>query len=153
MTTEPTSAAVVAAAAAAAEPIVQEARIDAPPERVFPFLVEADRMSRWFGKESTLEARPGGIYRVDTDGGSHVARGEFVIVEPPRRVVFTFGWENADEAIQPGGSTVEITLEPDDQGTLLRLEHRDLPNEAERTSHAEGWAWFLPRLAEAARAA
>ena len=147
MTTEPTALPTQPPAGAPGA-VVQEIRIDAPPERVFPFLVEADRMNRWFGKESTLDARPGGIYRVDTDG-KHIAVGEFVTVDAPRRVVFTFGWENEDEAVRPGESMVEITLEPDGGGTLLRLEHRDLPNDEERTGHAEGWGYFLPKLVAA----
>lgn len=147
MTSEPTTI-----AAERTEPVVQELRIEAPPERVFPFLVEPSLMTRWFGREATLDARTGGIYRVEVDA-SHTAVGEFVTVEPPRRVVFTFGWSDPGEAVQPGKSTVEITLEADGGATLLRLEHRDLPNEEERTGHAEGWAWFLQKLPEAVAAA
>jgi uncharacterized protein YndB with AHSA1/START domain len=143
MTSEPTTI-----PAATVEPVVQEVRIEAPPERVFPFLVEPGLMTRWFGREATLDARPGGIFHVDVDG-AHVAAGEFVTVEPPRRVVFTFGWEDPAEAVQAGQSTVEITLLPDGGGTLLGLEHRDLPNEEERTGHAEGWSYFLSKLPEA----
>ena len=144
MTTEPT-----AMPAATDATVRQEIRIDARPERVFPYLIEADLMRRWMGTDVTLEPRPGGIFRSDTNG-SHVIVGEFVEVEAPRRVVFTFGWEDPAELVRPGESTVEITLESDGDATILRLEHRDLPNDEERAGHAEGWAYFLGRLVEAA---
>jgi uncharacterized protein YndB with AHSA1/START domain len=77
-----------------------------------------------------------------------VARGEFREIDPPRRVVFTWGWEG-HPAVPPGSSTVEIDLAPDGEGTLLRLTHRRLPDE-EIEQHAHGWDHFLPRLATAA---
>jgi len=77
-----------------------------------------------------------------------VVVGEFVEIDPPRRVVFTWGWEGND-AVPPGSSTVEVILTPDGEGTILRLVHRDLPEE-QRAEHDGGWKHFLPRLATAA---
>jgi uncharacterized protein YndB with AHSA1/START domain len=87
------------------------------------------------------------LYRVDVTG-EHVARGEYLELDPPHRVVFTWGWEGGD-AVPPGSSTVEITLTEQAGGTLVRLEHRDLP-EAERASHGHGWDHYLERLVVAA---
>ncbi|HEV8535690.1 MAG TPA: SRPBCC domain-containing protein [Candidatus Limnocylindria bacterium] len=67
---------------------------------------------------------------------------------PPRRVVFTWGWEGS-EFVPPGMSTVEIDLERVGSGTRLRLVHRGLP-EAAITTHTEGWDYFLPRLIDVA---
>ncbi len=78
----------------------------------------------------------------------NVARGEFVEVVPPQRVVFTWGWEDPSNPIRPGTSTVEVALIPDGDGTIVRLIHRDLPPEAV-PRHAEGWDLYLPRLAAA----
>jgi hypothetical protein len=47
--------------------------------------------------------------------------------------------------VGPGGSTVEIDLEPRGAGTRLHLVHRGLPV-AELASHTAGWDYFLPRL-------
>jgi len=72
-----------------------------------------------------------------------------VEVIPYRRVVFTWGWEGGKEGsspVPPGSSTVEITLTPDGDGTIVRLVHRDLP-EGERDKHAQGWELYLDRLA------
>lgn len=130
--------------------IQREIRIAARPETVFAFFTDPEKLVRWKGRQATLDARPGGTYRVDIDG-KNVVRGEFVEVDPPRRVVFTWGWEDEASPLRPGSSTVEIELIPDGEGTLVRLIHRDLPPEAV-AEHAKGWDHFLPRLEEAVRA-
>ena len=38
-----------------------------------------------------LDPRPGGLYRIHVPGG-RVAEGRFVALEPPHRIVFTWGW-------------------------------------------------------------
>ncbi len=127
-----------------------EIRIDAPPETVFPYFTDPARMTRWKGRATTLDPRPGGIYRVEINDLA-VARGEYVEVTPFRRVVFTWGWEgsNPEHPVPPGSSTVEVELVPDGEGTIVRLTHRDLPA-AERGNHEHGWTHFLGRLADAA---
>ncbi len=129
-----------------AEPITHEIRIQARPETVYEFLVDPAKMGRWKGRATELDPRPGGVYRVEI--GQAIVVGEYVEIDPPRRVVFTWGWEG-NEAVPPGSSTVEVTLTPDGDGTILRLVHRDLPA-AERAQHDEGWNHFLPRLEIAA---
>ncbi len=123
----------------------REVRIAARPETIFPFLVDPDKMVRWQGISATLDPRPGGTYCCNITGRD-IARGEFVAVEPPRRVVYTFGWEGEGELVPPGSSTVEITLTADGDGTILRLRHSGLPAEAQ-ASHGEGWSHYLDRLA------
>ena len=127
--------------------VTTEVRIDAPPERVFPFLTDPDKITRWKGVDARLEPVPGGVYRVNVTGGNH-AVGEYVVVDPPRRVVFTWGWEG-DDRLPPGSSTVEIELIPDGDGTVVRLTHSGLP-EGTDAAQLEGWEHFLPRLATAA---
>jgi hypothetical protein len=100
------------------------------------------------GTEATLDPRPGGIYRVNVSGHERV-RGEVIELVPDRRLVFTWGWEDHVLSVPPGASTVEISLEPDGDGTLVRLTHRDLPQDM-RAFHRLGWEYSLPRLATAA---
>ena len=70
------------------------------PDEVFGFLTDAERYVRWQGVKAELDPRPGGLYRVWMDAGT-VARGEYVEIDPPRRLVFTWGWEgNVD--LPPG---------------------------------------------------
>ena len=136
------------------ESVVREVRIDAPREVVFAFFVEPERLVRWMGTSATLEPHAGGAFRVSygRNGEHGVARGEFVAVDPPERVVFTWCWEDPADPLQPGASTVEVTLETDGAGTLVRLVNSGLTEESAR-SHAEGWDHFLPQLSAAALAA
>jgi uncharacterized protein YndB with AHSA1/START domain len=127
--------------------VTAEIRIDARPEAVFPFLTEPDRIVRWKGVEAHVDATPGGAYRVHVTRRD-VAVGEYVRIEPPRRVVFTWGWEG-DDQLPPGSSTVEIELLPDGDGTIVRLTHSGLPEGAD-VGQLEGWHHFLPRLAAVA---
>jgi uncharacterized protein YndB with AHSA1/START domain len=126
-----------------------EVRIAASPETVFEFLIDPDKMVQWMGRSAILEPRPGGTFRCDMNGRD-IARGEFVVVEPPRRAVFTWGWESGGAPIEPGASTVEVLLEAEAGGTHLRLIHTDLPDAETARKHRAGWQRFIPQLAEAA---
>lgn len=137
------------------EPIVHERQIDASPETVFAFFTDPEKLTRWLAAEATVDPRPGGVCHqthVGRNGERYLMRGEFVEVSPPSRVVFTWGFENENTDVPPGASTVEVSLEPRDGGTWLRLVHRDLP-ESQREGHDEGWDTMLGRLASAAAAA
>ena len=132
-----------------ASAVVQEIRIEARPETVFSFLIDPEKLLRWKGTECQLDPRPGGIYRCVVNA-KNTARGEFVEVVPNRRVVITWGWEEPSHDLPPGASRVEFDLEPDGDGTLLRLTHSGLPTAAQLEQHTMGWTHFLPRLASAA---
>jgi uncharacterized protein YndB with AHSA1/START domain len=134
--------------AAQTQQVEIEVAIAARPETVFAFLTDPVKMTRWMGSMAELDPRPSGILRVAVRPGS-TGRGEYLEVEPFRRVVFTWGWEEPGLPIAPGASTVEILLTPDGERTLLRLIHRDLP-EAVREGHRDGWDYHLARLVIAA---
>ena len=132
--------------------VVREIAIDASPETVWSFLVDEDKATRWMGQSASFDPRPGGEYRVCVIPG-HTASGEFVQLEAPHRLVFTWGWEPGAEGpnpVPPGSSTIEIELEADRDGTRLRFTHRDLPSTKAADSHAHGWDHYLARLATAA---
>jgi uncharacterized protein YndB with AHSA1/START domain len=132
----------------ATEPLRNEVRIAAPPEVVFPYFTDPARMVHWMGVAALLDPRPGGTFRVEANGRD-VVRGEYVEVEPPHRVVFTWGFEGSDPFVAAGSTRVEVTLQPDGDGTLLTLLHHDLPD-ATRDAHAEGWTHYLARLSPVA---
>lgn len=126
--------------------VTREIAVAAPPETVFPYFTDPDRMVRWMGTEAELDARPGGAYRILV-GGRFAAVGEYVEVEPPTRVVFTWGWDSQDGmGVAPGASTVEVTLTADGDGTRVVLVHRDLPPESV-APHGHGWEHYFKRLA------
>src|SRR5262245_55094406 len=123
--------------------VERELAIAATRDTVWEFLVDPDKAVRWMGETAELDAQPGGVYRVGVIPG-YTASGEFVEVDRPNRVVFTWGWAG-EASLAPGSSTIEIDLVAQADGTLLRFVHRlDTPTAAE--SHAHGWDHYLPRL-------
>lgn len=130
--------------------IEREILIAASPETIFAFLVDPMLMAQWFGRNHTLEPRPGGMFCVQVSLG-HLARGVFTEVVPYRKVALTWGWEFKDPslaALKPGESLVEIELEPRDGGTLVRLRHSRLPKDISEI-HADRWSFYLDRLRSA----
>jgi uncharacterized protein YndB with AHSA1/START domain len=126
----------------------REVVIAASLETIWQFLVDPERAVLWMGLEASFDPRPGGRYRITVLSGA-VASGEFVEVDPPRRLVYTWGWE-ASDSVLPGSTIVQFDLTPTAGGTLLRLTHRHLPDAASAASHARGWTHYLARLAIAA---
>jgi uncharacterized protein YndB with AHSA1/START domain len=105
--------------------------IDAPPHVVFDYLVDPSLIVRWMGVEARVDPSPQGAWEIAFDGGVRTW-GEFTEIDPPRRLVFSWGCQAKDPALAPPGvgmttdatSTVEITLIEQNQRTLLRLVHK-----------------------------
>src|SRR5450631_297897 len=116
-------------------------------DEAFALITEPDRLRRWKTVSARVDLRAGGQYRWTVIPG-HVATGTFVEVEPGRRIVFGWGWEGNPD-LGPDASTVTITLEPAEGGTLVSLVHDGLTDE-QVASHLEGWNHFLSRLQRAA---
>jgi uncharacterized protein YndB with AHSA1/START domain len=129
----------------ATDELVVEQRIEAPADVVFSFFTDPEKYRRWKGERAELDPRPGGRYRVGMGGGP-VMLGQYVEVDAPRRLVFTWGWEG-DDSMPPGSTTVEVTLTPDRDATLVRLRHTGFPSLESREQHLQGWQMFLGRLA------
>ncbi|MBT8160667.1 MULTISPECIES: TIGR03086 family metal-binding protein [Arthrobacter] len=113
-------------------------------DQAFELITQPERLRRWQTVAARVDLRVGGEYRWTVTPGHH-ATGTFTEIEPGKRVVFTWGWE------QPGApadnvSTVAITLEPADGGTSVRLVHEGLPTPEAVAAHAEGWNHYLDRL-------
>ena len=116
--------------------------IDAPPAVVFAHLVDAERMVTWMGERADLEPLPGGRFAVDINGVPF--RGEYLEVDPPHRVVVSWGMAGSAD-LPPGSSRVEFTLTRIPTGTALSLNHTGLPQTRAET-HGIGWQHYLGRL-------
>ena len=130
----------------AAEPITASVHIEAQPERVFAYFTDPEAIVRWMGEYALLDPTPGGEFTVDIRGVP--VRGRYLELEPPRRLVISWGYAGSDR-LPPGASTVEVRLRPEDGGTHVDLEHRDLPAD-EVPGHTSGWTHYLARLSVAA---
>jgi uncharacterized protein YndB with AHSA1/START domain len=131
-------------------------RIAARPSIVFEAMTTAEGVAAWFGPDdlpvigAEMDARVGGAYRVHfrtLDGLDHEARGEFLEVVPPQRIVMSWSWAIGGVAEEQGRiSRVEISLVPIAGGTELTFTHTDLWNEVSEESHTGGWTSALNKL-------
>jgi uncharacterized protein YndB with AHSA1/START domain len=125
-----------------------EIEIAARPATVYRFLSEPDRFREWLG-DVNAAPHPGGELAVKYPNGD-VARGKFVELVPPQRIVFTWGYDGSANGMPPGSTTVTIELSQIATGTLLKFRHEGIPNEAARIGHTHGWKYFTTQLAGAA---
>jgi uncharacterized protein YndB with AHSA1/START domain len=131
----------------AAEPLTASVFVQAEPEQVYEYFTRAEAMVRWMGEYALLEARPGGEFTIDIEGTP--VRGRYQELDPPNRVVFSWGFAGSDE-LPPGSSTVEVLLAREAGGTRIEVVHSGLPP-TRTPGHAEGWRRYLDRLALAAK--
>jgi len=129
--------------------IERELTIAASPETIWELLVDPEKQKRWMAQDATFDLRAGGAYRMEIIP-THIASGEFVEVDRPRKLVYTWGWEAREGAdpspVPPGSSIVAIELVPEGDGTRLRFTHHDLPSVESAESHGQGWDHYFGRL-------
>jgi uncharacterized protein YndB with AHSA1/START domain len=128
--------------------------IEAPRDRVYAAWTDPVQMKQWFGPENVqtqrliADARVGGEFRwdiINAEGEEMTARGEYRELQPGRKIVFTWQWDD-DEDWENHISIVTVELSDRDGGTELRLTHEQLPNEESRDGHTGGWNSALNKL-------
>lgn len=130
-----------------------ERRVRCRPETLFSYFTDPVKHCQWQGKEALLDPRPGGAYQINVNRRAWI-RGEYLVVDPPHRLVISWGYESeirtppGMDKMPPGSTTLEITLVPDGEHTVLRLRHANVPpGDAALTTR---WAWdtlLMDRLA------
>jgi len=137
--------------------IEREISINAPIDRVWSLITEADHLGTWFGDAGAdVDLRPGGALEVRWDG--HSLDGTVQAVDPTS--LFSFRWRQIDLAdgieLADGNSTlVEFWLETDGDTTRVRVvesgfDALDLPADDRSgmfASHTEGWQRETAELA------
>ena len=140
--------------------IEREVVIEAPVDRVWQLLTEAQHLGTWFGDAGAeIDLRPGGelVMRWEEYGTTH-ARVERV--EPNRR--FSFRWvPGAVDALPAEGNStlVEFTLAEQDGATVLKVVESGFaslqqPEDERRrmlAGNVEGWTSELDELVDYAR--
>ena len=135
-------------------PLVQERVIAATPERVFAAWSDAASMGRWMcpgemqRADVELDFRVGGAFRIAMHGEEqlYVQHGEFVEIDAPKRLVFTWHSEWMPEGERD--TRVTVTFEPESRGaTRLRLVHDQLPATGSYDGHQDGWGSIVGKLA------
>jgi uncharacterized protein YndB with AHSA1/START domain len=133
-----------------------ERTVAASPERVFAACVEAEQLAEWWGPTGftspklQLDVRRGGQYRITMqppEGEAFHLRGEFREIEAPRRLVYTFEWEEPDPDDQE--TVVTLTFARAGERTRLVLDQGPFKTEARHELHRAGWTETLDRLERA----
>jgi uncharacterized protein YndB with AHSA1/START domain len=139
--------------------VLAEVLIAAPPERVFQALTDVNQMPKWWGQEGVYritkceaDLRPGGKWAsigVGRDGSSFSVEGEYLEVDPPRLLVYT--WNPSFATLK--NTTVRCELEARDvhglqhrgpqrlgTGTLVKIRHSGFAGNIDAAkNHGEGW--------------
>ena len=124
--------------------------VAAAPERVFRALTEPHELMRWWGSDAlyrstswTIDLRPGGKWWSEgkgADGRPYRVEGTFVVVDPPRRLAYTWNhsWPTGGEAAPE--TLVTWVLVPSGAGTLVTLTHSGfVPKSDDVRNHGAGW--------------
>lgn len=115
------------------------------PERLWHALTDPVALAAWFWPQldNTVEVdlRVGGRYRITGPRAGIALAGEYLVVDPPERLVFTWRWEGEDEL-----SRVTVELRPAGARTGLSLVHDRISDDATRDRFAAGWRDCLDRL-------
>jgi uncharacterized protein YndB with AHSA1/START domain len=148
--------------------ILAEIFIAAPPERVFEAITTPAQQMQWWGQrgmykitEWTGDVRPGGKWEskgVSQNGEAFNVSGEYLEVDPPRLLVYT--WQPSFAAMLR--STVRWELQPQGvhnlhargpqkvgTGTLLKVRHQGFASAPQAIAgHTDGWKRVLGWLQE-----
>lgn len=121
--------------------IIIERRLHASPEEVFDAFLDAEHIDEWWGpdgcqtKTHTMEPRVGGLWHHTMTAPDGVAFPNYVRyreLRRPQRLVYG----NGSDPDGPPEFVSTITLEPDGDGTRLRMQVR-FPSKAARDATLE----------------
>ena len=130
--------------------------IKAPLAQVYAAWTDPAQLRQWFGpkKVKTLElvadVRVGGEFRwrcLSPEGEDMTVEGEYRELQPNKKVVFTWQWQDDDDW-KTHRSVVTVHLAERDDGTEVRLVHEGLPSEQSKSGHTGGWESALEKLEE-----
>jgi uncharacterized protein YndB with AHSA1/START domain len=124
--------------------------IPASPERAFAAWTDVTQLAAWWwpqlaGTTYDVDARQGGRFRISSPAIGATVTGVYAEVDPPRRLGFTWNWEDEDEPEATVEDMVVVTFEPGDGGTLVTVAHTSTAHVPEGGAE-QGWNDVLDRL-------
>jgi uncharacterized protein YndB with AHSA1/START domain len=120
-------------------------------DRVFKAWTDANQLGQWFAPsddcttKASVDLQVGREYRIaitHKGGNVHTVLGTYRLIEPPRKLVYTWRWENGPAA----DTLVTVDFTPDGEATKVTVTHEQFANTEDRDKHAEGWNAGLSRL-------
>lgn len=127
--------------------------IQATPEQVFAAFTESDHLKAWSCPEggtvtkAEVDLRVGGAFNIVMDMGKATvesARGVYREIDPPRRLVYTWDWDDPENKM--GETVITVELTPLGDGTEVVFSHDLFPSLELKTAHEKGWTSCLTKL-------
>jgi len=124
--------------------------VSALPGRVFAAWTDAARLAAWWwpqlaGTTYDVDVRPGGSFRIHSPAIGATVSGVYTEVDPPRRLAFTWIWQDEDEPEPVVEDTVVVTFEPQDDATVVTVAHTSTAHVPEGGAE-RGWNDVMDRL-------
>jgi uncharacterized protein YndB with AHSA1/START domain len=132
-----------------------ERLIPAPPQKVFELWTDPEKLVKWWGPEGfaipahALDVRPGGSWRTtmkSPDGSLFTVSGIYRTIDPPRRLVFTWAWDD-DKGTRCHETEVTVMFHAAPGGTRLTLVQQRFETVDARDNHIKGWTSSFEKLA------
>jgi uncharacterized protein YndB with AHSA1/START domain len=127
-------------------------RIRATPAQVWNAFVDPRELVHWWGPDAgpTLSAetdvRVGGTFTIafrTMDGERHENRGEYLELDPPKRLVMSW-WFSSTPHVR---SRVTVSIVDIDDGVEVTVKHDGFSDEGMRITHEKGWEGALRKMA------
>lgn len=124
--------------------------VAASPGRVFDAWTDVAQLAAWWwpqlaGTTYDVDARTGGRYRISSPAIGATVSGVFTEVDRPRRLAFTWSWQDDGESEGVVEDTVLVTFEPEAAGTVVTVAHTSTAHEPEGGAE-QGWNDVMDRL-------
>jgi len=121
-----------------------------PVEKLFDAFTQPETITKWFAPghlectEAKVDLKVGGQYRIRMDGDDepHIVVGEYLVIEPHSKLVFSWRWHTRE-------TTTRVSLAfkaLDNNNSQLLLKHDQFPDQALSNKHQEGWMGCLANL-------
>jgi uncharacterized protein YndB with AHSA1/START domain len=139
------------AAVASPSSLVISRTYPASVERVFKAWTDANQLGQWFAPTDDYTTQASVDLRVDHEyriaithkgGNVHTILGTYRLIDPPRKLVYTWRWEGGPAA----DTLVTVDFTPDDDATKVTITHEQFLDAEARDKHNEGWNGCLNRL-------
>lgn len=138
--------------------LVVRETIEASAEFLFAAWTQPEQIKQWWGPADVtcmgaeVDLRVGGRYQIANslpDGSVIWIEGEFEVIEPPRKLVYTWRVGKAPQFSE----RVTVTFNARGSATEVVVVHERIPDAATRATHEQGWGGCLDGLQRYAKAA
>lgn len=138
--------------------LVIERVFNAPRALVWDAFTKTDHLLNWMGPRNypaaafEADVRVGGKWRGrlrSTETGQDLGQsGEYLEVERPSRLVYTFQWDKQSEEDEIFDTVITVLLEDRDGKTLMKFYQSIFNTQSNRDGHIRGWNSSFDRLGE-----